>query len=108
MPVSHKIISDYCIKLTALLLFLKGNFGGGAVGKVYVVDKDTDDERLYTVEEASSEYFDVDHYTGAIRSQPEVPEGVYRLKVQVADRHPDSKNRPVLSTVPHSCWNFIE
>ena len=63
------------------------------------MDKDTDDERLYEVEETRTEYFDVNRNTGVINCQPNVPKGVYTFRVKVADRNPESKNKAVTSTV---------
>ena len=63
----------------------QGKFPGGIVGKVYVVDKDTDDSRFYEMIENSSEYFTIERDTGMIRSQPNPPKGDYSLRARVSD-----------------------
>ena len=63
----------------------QGKFPGGNVGKVYVVDKDTDDSRLYKVLANSSEYFSIEGKTGMIISRPNPPKGDYYLTTRVSD-----------------------
>ena len=52
--------------LKLLLNSYQGKFPGGRVGKVYVVDKDTDDKRIYEVVTNDSDYFTVERMTGMI------------------------------------------
>ena len=63
----------------------QGKFPGGKVGKVYVVDKDTDDSRFYEVLANSSEYFTIERTTGVIISRPNPPKGDYSLSARVSD-----------------------
>ena len=63
----------------------QGKFPGGKVGKVYVVDKDTDDARFYEVLANSSGYFSIERMTGMIISQPNPPKGDYYLTARVSD-----------------------
>lgn len=62
-----------------------GKFPGGKVGKVYVVDKDTDDSRYYDVLVNSSDYFTINRTTGMIISRPNPPKGNYFLTARVTD-----------------------
>ena len=71
----------------------QGKFPGGKVGKVYVVDKDTDDSRFYEVVANSSEYFKIERRTGVIISQPNPPKGDYFLSARVTDFNSSSGGR---------------
>ena len=72
-------------RLKLILNSYQGKFPGGRIGKVYVVDKDTDDERLYQVYSKSSRYFTVERTSGFIMSEPNPPMGLYRIAVKVSD-----------------------
>ena len=63
----------------------QGKFPGGKVGKVYVVDKDTDDLRYYDMLANSSDYFSIERTTGMIISRPNPPQGDYFLTTRVSD-----------------------
>lgn len=71
--------------LYLVLNSFQGKFPGGPVGKVYVVDKDINDRRIYEVLEKSSDYFMVERTTGMITSGPNPPQGDYILRVRVSD-----------------------
>ncbi|XP_068725251.1 protocadherin-like protein isoform X1 [Montipora capricornis] len=63
----------------------QGKFPGGVVGKVYVIDKDVNDLRIYEVLTKSSEYFTVARTTGMIISSANPPKGDYSLTIKVSD-----------------------
>ena len=63
----------------------QGKFPGGVVGKVYVIDKDVNDLRIYEVLTKSSEYFTVARTTGMISSSANPPKGDYSLTIKVSD-----------------------
>ena len=71
--------------LNLVLNSYQGKFPGGRVGKVYVVDKDTDDRRIYEVLANSSDYFTIERTTGMIISRPNPPKGNYFLTTRVSD-----------------------
>ena len=71
--------------LKLVLNSYQGKFPGGRVGKVYVVDKDIDDSRIYEVMTNDSDYFTVERTTGMIISRPNPPKGKYFLTARVWD-----------------------
>ncbi|XP_048576726.1 protocadherin-like protein isoform X2 [Nematostella vectensis] len=83
--------------LELVLNVLEGKFGGGIIGKVFVKDIDTDDERLYELIDRDSEAFSVDRLSGAVISKPNPPSGEFSMRVKVSDR--DSGFQPRVSTV---------
>ena len=84
-------------RLELTLNLYQGKFPGGRIGKVYVVDKDTDDERLYHVLSKSSRYFTVERTTGFILSESNPPIGSHRIAVKVVDAN--SSYQPAVSRV---------
>lgn len=100
LVVHIKDQNDHQHKGAHLELFLNsyaGHFKGGQIGSIYVIDKDTDDDRYYDVIDKSSEVFTVDRFSGAIVCKADPPEGFYSLSVKVSDRN--SGFVPVESTV---------
>ena len=71
--------------LNLVLNSYQGKFPGGVVGKVYVVDKDINDRRIYEVLKNSPGNFTVDRTTGMIISPPNPPKGEYFFRVRVSD-----------------------
>ena len=71
--------------LNLLLNSYKGKFPGGVVGKVYVIDKDINDRRMYEVLTKSSAYFSVERTTGMIISRSNPPKGIHSFTVKVSD-----------------------
>ena len=83
--------------LSLLLNSFQGKFPGGRVGKVYVADDDTDDERYFDVTSNTSEYFTIQRTTGVIISRPNPPIGLHELSANVSDVN--SSFAPVVCTV---------
>ena len=71
--------------LTLVLNSYKGKFPGGVVGKVYVIDEDINDRRMYKVLTSSSAYFSVERTTGMIISRSNPPKGDHSFTVKVSD-----------------------
>ena len=71
--------------LTLVLNSYKGKFPGGVVGKVYVIDEDINDRRMYEVLRSSSAYFSVERTTGMIISRSNPPKGDHSFTVKVSD-----------------------
>ena len=71
--------------LTLVLNSYKGKFPGGVVGKVYVIDEDINDRRMYEVLTSSSAYFSVERTTGMIISRSNPPKGDHSFTVKVSD-----------------------
>lgn len=71
--------------LNLVLNSYQGKFPGGVVGKVYVLDKDTEDRRIYRLLASSSGYFSIERTTGMIVSRPNPPKGDYFLTARVSD-----------------------
>ena len=83
--------------LNLVLNSYQGKFPGGIVGKVYVVDKDINDRRIYEVLEDSPGNFTVDRTTGMIMSSPNPLKGDYFFRVRVSDAN--SSFTAVISSV---------
>lgn len=70
----------------------QGKFPGGKIGKMYVEDKDIDDDRHYKLISNSSRYFTIQPTTGMIISQPNPPEGNHFLFAIVSDTNSSFKS----------------
>lgn len=71
--------------LSLVLNSYQGKFPGGRVGKVYVIDEDINDRRMYEVLTNSSAYFSVERTTGMIISRSNPPKGDHSFTVKVSD-----------------------
>lgn len=83
--------------LNLVLNSYQGKFPGGIVGKVYVVDKDINDRRIFEALEDSPGNFTVDRTTGMIISPPNPLKGDYFFTVRVSDAN--SSFTAVISSV---------